>query len=367
MEENKVVLTMQEIAEMQRQSLLGMIKELGLDKVDRKHGIIPDGTEKEQKELSVNERFPKFLKAVLNRSSFDPVTKATLVEGSGSGSYVVPVEYANFIATKIGQYGVARRYCRVLPMTSSSMKIPDQTATITVTVPGENTAYSELQPTLLQKTLTLKAIGGISPMSNELLADNNVGLLDFFAQIYGEALALFEDTNTFGSGANLGTALLGLSSGVDVTAGGVSIANFTADDLNAMRRAVNPKYWTNAKFFAHPYVISYIEQLKDTAGNYIVRQPANSQGTATIWGHDLVSVDGMPSADAASTSFVGFADPALCFVGTQGGLEIAISQDASLTTAGSLFEKNLSAMRVIERFGMVWTNEAATSNLSTSA
>jgi hypothetical protein len=75
----------------------------------------------------------------------------------------------------------------------------------------------------------------------------------------------------------------------------------------------------------------------------------------------------MPSTDAASTAFVGFAVPEMCFLGSNGSMEIEISNQATLTTAGNLWEKNLSAIRVLESVGMVWTNEAGTARLSTSA
>jgi len=367
-EENKVQLSMEELAEVIGTSVDKAIKAAGLDKVDRKHGVFEDTTEEDKKNLTKEKRFKKWLKAIVYRDPSEMIAqKATLLEGSGSGSYVVPVEYANEIARVAASYGVARRECRVVNPSTLTLQIPDETAVVSVTVPGEDTAFSETQPTLAQKTLTQYVVGGISPMSNELLRDTNVDLLGYFAEIFGEAIALFEDDNVFGDATDFGTPLLSLSSGNSVPGSGPSYANFTADDLQGLRRAVNSKYWNRAAFFAHPYVISYLEQLKGSDGHYIVRQPAGGSPISTIWGHRLIPVDGMPSSDAASTAFIGFAMPSMCFMGISEQMEIDVSSQATLTTAGNLWEKNLSAIRVLESAGMVWTNEAGTARLATSA
>jgi HK97 family phage major capsid protein len=341
-------------------------KEQGLDKVDRKHGVFPD-TKPAEMELTKEQRFTNWFRAICRRDFSDPLVRATLVEGSDSGSYVIPVEYATEVAMVLGNESKARRYCRVINLGSSSMKIPDLTAHVSVTIPGENTAFSESIPTVLQKTLTLKVIGAISPLSNELIADNNVNLLSVLAQSYGEALADFENDGVFGDASSFGTALLKLATGVEVPMVSSSIANVTADDLQALRRAVNERYWRNAKFFAHPYVISYLEQVKGNDGQYIVRQPNGGADVRSLWGHELVSVNGMPSADAADTEFIGFADPQFCWFGTQSGMQITPTEHATLSTAGNLFEKNLTAIRVTERVGSVWTNEPGTARLLTAA
>jgi HK97 family phage major capsid protein len=134
-----------------------------------------------------------------------------------------------------------------------------------------------------------------------------------------------------------------------------------------MRRAVSEDFWANAKYFMHPYVLAYIEQIKDSSGNFIVRQPADSSQNRTIWGHEIVTVSGMPSADAAATAYIGFGDPSFCYLGTRGSMAMKMLDQASLTTAGNLAEKNLTALRVIERFGQVWTCEAGVSIWKTKA
>lgn len=342
------------------------LKEMGLTKVDAKHGVFPGTTEDDQKNLTKAQRFNKWFKAVISR---DPIAiqKAELVEGSSSGSYIVPPEYAAEVFAAIGKYGVARRVCRVMPVGSKTLYVPDLTAGVTVTVPGETTAYSQSEPTLAQKTLTVKAVGAISAFSRELLQDANIDLLGFLAQQHGEAIALFEDTHTFAYANTYFTPMLRLSSAAAVTSGSSSISGLSADDFQAMRRGVDEKYWPGAMYFAHPYVISYIESIKDSNGTYIVRQPANSGDVRTLWGHPLVGVSGMPSTDAASTAFVGFGDPKFCVLGIRSELELALTTEATLTSSGNLFEQNLAAVRSIERYGQVWTNEAGVSVLSTAA
>lgn len=372
MEENKetVQLSMEQLDTLVKNSIAAYAKEQGSGAVERKHGIFADpNTGKEVEGETKSARFKTWLDAVINNDfSGGLLTKATLVEGSGSGSYVVPNEYANYIMEVVGSFGKARRYCTVVTPSSKTLLIPDLTTDVAVTIPGENTAYSESVPTLLQKTLTIKTVGALSPISNELLEDSNVDLLGFIARRFGLALAKFEDTHTFGNSTSYFTPMLGgLSAGATVTSASTSVTGITADELMDMRRAVSEDYWTNAKYFMHPYVLSYIEQLKDSDGNYVVRQPANSPGTRTLWGHEIVTVSGMPSADAAATAYIGFGDPSYCIFGSRGSLAIKLLDQATLTTAGNLAEKNLSAIRVLERFGQVWTNEAGVAILKTKA
>lgn len=371
MDENKkevIQLDMEQLNTVITNAVAAATKAAGMDSVDRKHGMFPDTDKKDEKELTKEQRFTKWFGAFVDGNmSSGLLQKATLVEGSGSGSYVVPVEYANEIAAVAGQFGKARRYANVITPASASLLIPDMTVDVSVTIPGENTAYSESIPTLLQKTLTIKTAGALSPMSNELLEDNSVNLLGFLSRRFGLALAKFEDTHTFGNSTSYWTPMLKLSSAGSVTIDSTSIAGVTADDISKMRRQVSEDYWPGCKFFMSPYVLSYVEELKDSAGNYIMRQPANGEGIRTIWGHEVVTVSGMPSADAANTEYIGFGDPSFCYFGVKNGMAIKLLDQATLTTAGNLAEKNLSAIRILERFGQVWTNEAGVAVLKTKA
>lgn len=367
--EGNVQLSMQELDTLLKNTVAEIHKEQGGGQLERKHGIFVDpNSQKEVEGETKEQRMKNWMKAFVTADTASGLLqKATLVEGSGSGSYVVPVEYANMIFAQVGRFGKARQYATSWTPSTSSIKIPDMTADVAVTVPGENTAYAESSPTLAQKTLTIKAVGALSPFSNELLDDNNVDLLGFVANRFGLAIAKFEDTHTFGNSTSYFTPMLALSSAATVTSASTSITGINADELMDMRRAVSEDFWFNAKFFMHPYVLSYVEQIKDSDGNYIMRQPANSTGVRTIWGHEVVTVSGMPSADAANTAYIGFGDASFCNIGTRGSLAIKLLDQATLTTAGNLAEKNLSAIRVIERFGQVWTCEAGVAVLKTKA
>lgn len=364
-----VQLTMEQLEQAVKNAVAEFAKQSDMDKVERKVGMFKDpNTGEEIQGETKTERFKKWFGAVIdNNLASGLIQKATLVEGSGSGSYVVPVEYANFIFAQTGLFGKARRYCTVIQPESSSLKIPDMTADVAVTIPGENTAFSESIPTLVQKTLNLKVVGAISPLSNELLEDNNVDLLDFLGRRFGMAIAKFEDTHTFGNSTTYFTPMLALSSAQVVTSASTSISGINADELQDMRRAVSEDYWSNAKYFMHPYVLSYIEQIKDSAGNYIVRQPADSAQNRTLWGHEIVTVSGMPSADASGTAFIGFGDPTFCVLGLRSSMAIKLLDQATLTAAGNLAEKNLSAIRITSRFGQVWGNEAGVAVWKTRA
>jgi HK97 family phage major capsid protein len=343
------------------------LKSEGFGKVEARKGVFPGTTSEELTTLTKEQRFRKWFNGVISGDN-SVVQKATLVEGSGSGSYIVPKEWASEIFAVVGRFGRARQYCSVLTPSGNVLYVPDMTADVSVTVPGENTALSETIPTVAQKTLTIKAVGGISPMSAELMEDNNVDLLGFLAKRFGLAFAKFEDTNVFGSSSSYFSAMLsGLTSAKSVTMPAGSITGISADDLQACRRAVSEDYWPNAKFFMHPYVLSYVEQIKTAEGSYLIRQPADSAQNKTIWGHDIVTVSGMPSSDAAGTAFIGFGDPSFCVIGTRQDMAIKLLDQATLTTAGNLAEKNLIALRAIERFGAVWTNEAGIAVLSTAA
>lgn len=371
MEENKetIQLTKEQLDTLIKNTVAEAVKESGSGQLERKHGIFADpNSGQEIKGETKSERFSKWFGAFVdNNMNSGLLTKATLVEGSGSGSYVVPVEYANEIAAQVGKFGKARQYATVLTPGSASLKIPDMTADVAVTIPGENTALSESSPTLLQKTLTIKTVGALSPMSNELMEDNNVDLLSFLSKRFGLAIAKFEDTHTFGNLTSYFTPMLALTSAGKVTSASSSIIGINADELQDMRRAVSEDFWANAKYFMHPYVLAYIEQLKDSSGNYIVRQPADSAQNRTLWGHEIVTVSGMPSADAADTAYIGFGDPSFCYVGNRGSIAMKLLDQATLTTAGNLAEKNASAIRVLERFGQVWTCEAGVSIWKTKA
>jgi len=340
-----------------------------LTKVDRKHGVFPGADSPEDvAKLSRKERSLKFIKAVFMN---DLAEIRALSEGtSTAGGYLVPEEFRAEVIRLIPNYGLARKLCRVVPMTRDKMNFPKAGATgVTAYWVSENGQITESTPNFGQIQLDTKKCAGIAGLSNEFVDDAEVDVLDYLFQLFAEAIAGGEDTQWLtGTGSPI-TGILGGSSVNVVTmgAGMTAFANITADNLSDLPNAVSGNSEANGAYFMHKNILNYVRKLKDDNGQYIWQAPAGSQ-PGTIWGYPYHITDVMPGTaqSAVATKFVAFGDPKYTLFGDRKQVSIKIAEEATVGS-NKLFEQDMKALRVIERVDIQLAIEEAYACLKTAA
>lgn len=222
----------------------------------------------------------RFMNAVRKKDDaflkeMQPINKATLIEGTDSlGGYTVPEEFANQIIKLERESSIIRRLARQVPMGTDTRNVPTQLTNVSATWEGESDQIATTNPTFARTVQVAKKLSALTKFSNEVLADNNVGLDGFIKEIIAEAFALEEDR-------------VGLAGGVDensdpfdgilyaddvkvlVQAGG----SLDYDDVINLPFEVDSPYRVGALYITSSQGLKLIIKLKDAQGRYIWSAP----------------------------------------------------------------------------------------------
>lgn len=357
---------------------------LGIDETTKKFTSFGGVDAAELAALGKKEKMASFIKAVFNRDMNTLGAFKSLQESSGSvGGFVVPEEFAAEVDRIVEDFGLVPKMARKFPMISDQLNVPRLSASVTVSYPGEATAGNASQPTFEQVVLTTKTLVGLTPMSNELLADANISVVDLLTELFAEAIAGMLDTQGL---AGIGAPFTGILSDTGVTvyqpanSGGFSTFTGAATPDNTRNMIAQVKPWAlqGAAFIMHRTVWSLIQQTKTSGSGEYFWSAANPQlsGSAvvgfptaqagTLWGYPVYLSDKMPTTTAVSTKFIIFGNLKNLYMGVRQEMGVAISQDATVGS-DNLFAANMSAVRVVTRHALAVGLPAAFCVLKTAA
>lgn len=304
-----------------------------------------------------------------------------LSEGTNSaGGYLVPEEIQQGIARIVEDYGLVRKFATKFTMNTDTLNVPRLSSSVTIYWPGENTAGTVSDPALGNVQLLAKTAVGLTAVSNELLADANISVVDWLMTIFAEAIAGEEDNQGL---AGSGSPFTGILTDANVTILTPSAGNSTftlcttADNLRDLIAQVKPTALSGAAFIMHRLVLAIAQKQKDTAGNYIVTSPtpviyatgAESPvlvPAAYIWNYPVYLSEKMPYTTAVSTKYIIFGNLKNLFFGDRQQMEMGLS-DAATVGGVNAFAANQKVLRVTERIAIAVGLPTAFAVLKTSA
>ena len=364
------------------------LKELGLDGATKKFatykGSIANMTEDEVNKLSRKDKMASFIKALYHKDSAALATFKAMNETTDSaGGFVVPDEFAAEVNRVVEDFGLVAKLARKFPMKSDTLNVPRLSATVSISYPGEATAGTGSQPTFQRVQLLAKTIVGLTPMSNELLEDANIQVVDLLTELFAEAIAGEMDSQGL---AGTGSPFTGILTDAGVTvvqpANGTGNSTFTgaATPDNARDLIANIKPWAlqGAAFIMHRTVWALIQKTKASSGGDYFASAANpilsnsgAQGfptamAGTLWGYPVYLSDKMPTTTAVSTKFIIFGSLKHLYVGQRSEMTVSLSSEGVIGGV-SLFETNQSAVRVTARHAIAVGLPTAFAVLRTSA
>lgn len=320
--------------------------------------------------LDGKEKSAKFFKALYNKDLTTLASFKAMNETTGSaGAFLVPEEFTAEVYRVVEDYGLVAKMATKFPMGSDTRNIPTVASSVTGSYPGEATAGTASQPVLAQVQLIAKTWVGLTPMSNELLEDANVSVVNLLVELFAEAIAgELDSQGLVGTGSPF-TGILGNTSVNIVTLGAGKDTYIEADlaDYRSLITQVKPWALQGAGFIMHRTVWANIQTLRTGGTNsgdffgastnpVIVGAPQGFP-TATagfLWGYPVYLSDKMPSTavgSQSSTKFVIFGNLKHIYMGDRANLAVAISQEGVINSV-SLFETNQSAVRVIARHAL---------------
>lgn len=332
----------------------------GMTPADKKHFVFPGiGNDAAlNDDLTPQGKFAKtqkFLRAligkdakVLNAMHSEVATKANLSEGTTTaGGFLVPEEFKAEILRLQPLYGVIRKEVRVLPMAYDVVNIPAADREVTASWVNEAAQITSTDPTFRQVTLTINKLASIPKVTNELLADANVGVIEYLAMTIAEQFAKAEDTQGFNGTGSPFVGILAATGVPTSTHTGGAIA-LSYGDMMRMTGELYTNALSNAKWYLHRTMVAHVRGLITTAG-----APIFGATTGDVGGYPIVQTEILPNRGTATATAYGvFGDLRRGMImGERGSMTMKITEEGTVGN-DNLFEKDMAALRVIERVAL---------------
>lgn len=299
------------------------------------------------KSLSKDEKIVTFFKALVF-ARHDPESNRVLralVEGTDSeGGYLVPEELRTEVFRVLPDMAVMRNLARVLPMSSDTLKLNSLSARPTAYWTGEYQSKSTTSAEFSEITLNPNDLVCLLPISEQLLADANINLVQFITQLFAEAIGLAEDKAFFTGSGNGQPKGISQETIATIDAGGN--ANF--DDLIDLVDAVPSRVTSSPKaaFVGHRRAKSAFRKMKDSDGNYIWRDGGSSSNNngetvrlpSTIYGYPFYEQNDLPQSELY------FGDWSMYIIGDRQTMAVSTT-----TEGGDAWRRNAMEIKAVER------------------
>lgn len=284
-----------------------------------------------------------FVKAVMGRDLTDSekAYARTLVDTIGTpgqavgtpakGGYLVPTEQLKTILEYRRNNISLKDDCDVIPVQSANGWIPTVEAESAALVNfDELTNISETDKDFSKIDWALKSYGTVIPISNELLADNDVDLTGFIARRFA----------TMGVNAE-NAAIFAIMAATTITQ--------TGTDYKAILKALNLKLdaaiAANATIYTDAIGFDYLDEAEDKNGRPLLTPSYADPAAKVLRGHPVKVLPGnlaVGSTEKKVICYVGNLADAVKFFDRE-GVTIATSYEAG-------FAQNKALMRAVERF-----------------
>lgn len=293
----------------------------------------------------------------------DPIMQEGVDE---DGGYLVPEEFRPTVLRLIELYGVGRRGATIIPMASSTMRIPALTDSVEVFWLGENKTIDQTKATFHMVELVAKKLCCLIPLTGELLQDSSIPLANLLANLLAEAVAAEEDRVIFTGSTIAGdpfNGILNVAGTVVITmeVGETAFTDLNYDHLIKLPSRLPKSARNGSSFYMHSTILELVSFLKDKEDRYIWTAPQGER-PGRIAGYPYDEVDQMPdiTETAADTPFVIFGNLKNVYLGDRLRMSIRTSEDAG-------FKDFVTFLRMIQREGIVVALPGAFSILKTHA
>jgi HK97 family phage major capsid protein len=267
--------------------------------------------------------------------------RAALTPTSGSG--VVPYDFYNQVFSFLQNTNPLFTTSTVINTTGgNTLQIPKVTSAGTYSLTAAGSAISEQNPTLSNINLGAWKYGALVSLSNEIIADSGVNLLDLVARIAGKQIGYDAGSAlTTGTGTTQPTGIV-TAAGSGVTGTATSGAP-TYENLVDLAYSVAGDARASYGYMVSTTALAAIRKIKDGAGNYVFQPSISVDGRDYLLGNMIYENASMPAvaATAASKSIVyGKLDDFI--VRQAGGIQVATSTDYA-------FNQDVTTFRVTWR------------------
>ncbi|HUT68669.1 MAG TPA: phage major capsid protein [Dehalococcoidales bacterium] len=308
--------------------------------------------------------FGEFLYTVRTHPEDKRLVRTGLSEGDDSaGGFLVPGEYASAIMMTTLETAVIRgNGATVIPMRSDTLDIPKVVDTshasslfggVVAYRTEEKGTLTPKEPTFGSIKLIATTLTGYTYASNQLLADNAVGLAALLTKMFGGAIGWYED-NDFINGNGVGKPLGILNSGALLAVNRSAASTVAIADLASIISRVLPQSLGRGIWLANSTVLSQLMALGSTYLTWLANGIADLTRPipATLLGRPIFFTEKCQALGTAGD--IVFVDLSFYLIGDRERISIASSEHVRFTT-------NETAWRFLERNdGQPWVDSAFT-------
>lgn len=294
------------------------------------------------------------------KSAREFISKAATYPNSAGGALVAP-EYAADLIRLTDDYGVFRKYSRMMPMNSDYLPMPKQTGFTSGQWVVEGAASTTTEPTFSIVALNAKKRLITVTVTNELLTDSSLSYTDIVARDIARDFGYAEDDAGFnGTGTSTYGNFTGLAGkfrqtveaaggtwatnadynpGI-VTASGNLAEEVTYTDLTKVYGKLPPYALASSAWFMSQWAFAniFVRLAGQPAASGVAWSYAEGVPTPTIFGRPVVQVQAMPQVDANSQFLAYFGDLSLAskFGMVNNSMEVRMSGESSFATDQSV-------------------------------
>ena len=297
--------------------------------------------------------------------------KAYATTAASNGQTYVPIIFERDLIKNVNNHGAFSQLTKVYNTNAQQITVPVNSGGVTVAFTGENVAITASQSTLSSVQLTAQPLKGLVQISNEMIADSAINIVDDafddlareIAKMQDQCLLIGDGTATYGgmTGADhqFGTACA-TSNGRKI-AGGASQLQHTAANLASLI-AICPTYaLPNAKFTCSQAAFGRIFTQLNTStliGGMTQEMLANGGMRYRYHGFPIVINNVMNAVDdIGSSTYAGFTSgdiPDVLFGDFSRASKMLQTQSIELAADSSYgFATNSTYLRAVARFHTV--------------
>ena len=272
----------------------------------------------------------------------------TVSGSNAAGGYLISPEYQKNVYESVHANSVFLNLATVFNSDKRTTYIPKILSGLDdFEYLAEGDAKPEGSITFDQSTMTLKKMALIVPFSDESIREADVGLLGLLKRELAKSLTTKIDHDLFQGVADTSAdSFDGLltQSGFQTTAYGSDIGE---DILTAITQIRNENFEPNC-ICMHSSVLGSLLKIRSSTED-VLKYPSVNSPSPTLWGKPIIisnNIDTTSVTDGTQSDVV-VADFSTILV-QRGALELKMTNSATLTTAGNLFEKDLSAIRCVQ-------------------
>jgi HK97 family phage major capsid protein len=339
----------QDAAKVEKEAVFVVDKKLGrthtVQELSEMKVALPGRKNAGKSVVEVTQKTVEFLSALY---SGDKQKLQILSDGTAAdGGYLVPEEFANVIIEDIRDQNIMRQLASVMTTNSDTVHIPSLISRPKAAWRAEKAAKNTSTASFTENVLTPYSLAAIVPLSNELVADAQLGvggsIVNYIAGLMATSLNEAEESAFWvGNGSGKPTGVDGGSYSLRTVAAGAGATDSQRADAIINAYANTPQGYRNrAVWVGNMGTWGEVGRLKDSQNRYLLTDLAGSP-TQTLKGRPVYESNYL----AGGTLL--FGDFSFYQIVDREGISVRVSDEA--TVAGSsAFEKNLTYVRVEKR------------------